>query len=145
MPWNPWRALRDRPHITLAFDELAELGGGALYARRGARAAIIIDPRLPRRLRAAALAHELVHDERGPGVTDPPDNWWPIVAREETTVDKIVARRLIDLDHLADWIQERSELGPVEAWEVAEEWDVPDHVAVKALELIEQRNGGQAA
>ena len=36
-----------------------------MYGRKGERAAIIIDPKLSQAERAAALAHELVHDERG--------------------------------------------------------------------------------
>ncbi len=43
------------------------------------------------------MAHELVHDERGGGVTAAgmPREWGPVVAREERRVDAEVARRLL--------------------------------------------------
>ncbi|MBA3654974.1 MAG: hypothetical protein H0W70_12370, partial [Actinobacteria bacterium] len=73
--WNPWRALRDRPHITFALAPLPDDTGGAVHAVEGAREAIVIDKRLGRRDRNAALTHELVHSDWGgacPGADGPP-------------------------------------------------------------------------
>ena len=63
--WNPWRTLRSRSHIRFRLEALPDETGGAVYGKCGEDAAILIDRRLSQRDRAAALAHELVHDERG--------------------------------------------------------------------------------
>jgi hypothetical protein len=136
--WDPWNELASRRHIVLAFDPIAKLGGGGVYARRGRRAAIVLDPELSRRDRRAALAHELVHDERG-GVVDAPDSpplWAAVVAREEQRVDKIVATRLVPAAALHAWLARRVTVGAVSCDEVAEEFDVPDRVAALALTLL---------
>jgi len=139
--WNPWHELRRRDHIIFELDPIAKLGGGALYARRGALAAIVIDPDLSRRDRRAALAHELVHDERG-GIVDhydAPATWAAIVIREERTVQRITADRLVPTDLLADWARTRASVGPVFAFDVAEAFDVPDDIAAQAVALLATR------
>jgi hypothetical protein len=139
--WDPWRELAARSHIIFELDPIAQIGGGALYARRGPRAAIIIDPALSRRERRAALAHELVHDERG-GVadaTDAPPTWAAVVAREERRVDTIVAGRLVPPAELADWLARRSTVGGVSPLDVADEYDVPLGVACLALSRLGPR------
>jgi hypothetical protein len=91
--WDPWLDLSTRRHIVFELDRIAKIGGGAIYARRGDHAAIVIDPDLSARDQRAALAHELVHDERG-GIADhagAPGTWTAVVRREERTVDAIAA------------------------------------------------------
>ena len=93
---------------------------------------ILLDDGLTQVERNAALAHELVHLERG----------WPCRApwAEEERVHDEVARRLVPLDQLHRWVveRERSDLN-VEVWEVADVWWVPDVVASCALRLLYQR------
>lgn len=93
-PYHPWRELRARPHLTLHFaiggparllgcirhDGIIELADGQLQAAR-----------------RCTICHELVHDERRIYPLDP-----VLRAREERTVERIAARRLIPLAQLAD-------------------------------------------
>jgi hypothetical protein len=129
--WNPWSALRDRDHIRFVLDPVAEVGGGGLYARHGDCAAIVIHPELHRIDRRAALAHELIHDERGIVPTEAPQ--W-IVSREEHLVHLEVARRLVPLDQLADFVEAHA--GPLTVADVADEFDVPPDVARRAIDMI---------
>jgi hypothetical protein len=134
--WHPWAELRRREHLVFALEELPAATGGALYAQRGGRAAIVIDPALGRRQRKAALAHELIHDEWGGGCEYKGmlPTWHPVVSRDENRVHDEVARRLVPLDELKAFCRRHSDLGEaVEAWEVAEHFDVPDAVAARAL------------
>jgi Zn-dependent peptidase ImmA (M78 family) len=142
--WDPWLDLSTRRHIVFELDRIAKIGGGALYARRGAHAAIVIDPDLSSRDQRAALAHELVHDERG-GIADhggAPGTWTAVVRREERTVDAIAAQRLVPLDQLEDWARRRSTIGPILLVDVADEFDVPDRVALVAVGQLRQRPRG---
>lgn len=137
--WNPWAALRGRPHIIFRLDHIAAHGGGAIYARRGDRAVIVIDPALDRPARRAALAHELVHDERGGGADHPgmPEGWAAVVAGDERAVDRIVARRLVPATALANLVAQLVDVdGGVTAGAVAEAFEVPEAVAITALELF---------
>jgi hypothetical protein len=144
--WKPWQALREREHLVFALERLPAGTGGAVYARRQARGAIVIDPGLGRRQRKAALAHELVHEERGGGCDHPGmlPTWHPVVGRDENAVQDEVARRLVPLDELLAFCRRQAEVeGAVEAWEVAEEFDVPDTVARRALGMISLRQRRQ--
>lgn len=130
--WNPWRALRDREHLRLGFHSAARHLGGGLYQRcSDGRAVVILDPALPRRERNAALAHELVHDERG-GIPDGAPQH--LVAKEEAAVDRIVTRRLVPPDQLAEFVTRRLTVGPVTAADIADEFDVPHQIAADASE-----------
>ncbi len=82
--WNPWRALGERRHVEFDLVELPMVAGGGLYWPQEGWAAILVDRSLPRRLRRAALAHELIHDERhgGAGAPGMPSTWRPVVARD---------------------------------------------------------------
>ncbi|MCU1453101.1 MAG: hypothetical protein JWN46_1247 [Acidimicrobiales bacterium] len=134
--WDPWSALRSRPHILFRLDPVAATLGGGLLARRGDRTAIVIDPALDRRRRRCALAHELVHDERGGGCdrVDAPPSWDAVVHREELRVDREVAARLVPAGELAHFLQARVEVGdPAALWEVAEEFDVDEATAARAV------------
>lgn len=130
--WNPWRALRSREHITFRLASLAEWDLDAVYWQRGERAVIVIDPALTRVERNAALAHELVHDERGGGCA-----WPAMVHREEVGVDREVARRLVPLDELEEWARRRTEAELVTTvHDVAEHFDTTEQLAELAMLLI---------
>lgn len=136
MPFNPWAELRDRQHIVFSLVALPAATGGAVYWPKDDRAAILIDPALTRRERRAALAHELVHDERGGGAecVGMPATWDAVVTRAEAAVDNEVARRLVPADELHRFCACQVEIaGHVGALEVAEHFDVPEGVAGRAL------------
>ncbi len=126
-PWDPWRELAGRQHLVLDFQPLPS-GLGALYWLRGEDAVVVIDPALGRRERRAALAHELVHDERRilyqrgspPAVMD----------KEEAITRAEVVGRLVPPAAL-DRLGRRGVT--METWEVAELFDVPDALAAAAL------------
>lgn len=148
--WSPWHELRQRQHLSFALVDLPDATGGAVYWPQGAWAAVLIDRRLPRVLRKAALAHELIHDERAGGCAADvvmPDTWTDIRRRDESSVDREVARRLVPPTELVEFIERR--LGPeqlgVTVWEVAEEFDVPDYVAESALRALRLNPGGWEA
>jgi hypothetical protein len=124
--------------------ELADFPDGpvrALYVRRRGRDAILIDRALDPVDRLAALAHELVHRERNGGAHHPdaPASWAPVVAREERRVDGIVAGRLVPPERLADLIRQRADLEAITPAFVAAEFDVPTHVAHRALTLLDEQ------
>lgn len=136
--WNPWQALREREHVRFARRDLPGDVEG-VYCVRGDRAAILLDTDLDRRQRNAVLAHELVHDERGPvpqGNPNPP-GWDVIVHREEQIVEREVARRLVPHGELIAFCSARAEiLGAVTVHDVSEEFDVPADVAALALRRL---------
>lgn len=124
--WDVWRALRDREHVVFARADLPDVLGGAVLWPRGQQAALLVDRSLSRLERLVACAHELTHDDL-PGAT-------------EAQVDDEVARRLVPLDELHA-MQEIAVLNdlPMEVWQVAEKFDVPDHVAERAMRLFLRR------
>lgn len=88
--YHPWRALRHLPHITLNWSTTRVHGSTD-------GCSITLHPLLTQAERRSTLTHELIHLERGPA---PPH----LTAREEALVEEIAARRLVDLDDLADAI-----------------------------------------
>lgn len=137
--WNPWAALRSRPHVRLRLDPEAGLLGGAMLVLGPGLAIVVLDPALDRRSRRVALAHELVHEERGGGCDAPglPDALDVIVARDEADVVREVARRLVPPAALRHLLEQRQGLGLlVEPWEVAEAFDVDDLTARVALAAL---------
>jgi hypothetical protein len=145
--WNPWRTLRNRPHIRFLFDPVAREAGGAFYASRNGKALIVIDPDMGQVERKAALAHELVHDERGGGADTPgaPAAWGHVVMRDERAVNRIVALRMVPIGELVVVIDHLVAVnGSVTPADIAAEFEVPEAVALMALELLEQRLGGVA-
>jgi hypothetical protein len=86
--YHPWRILRGLPHITVRWS-------GAVARGRVDGHTITLHPLLTQAERRVTLAHELVHLERGPA----PDHLGP---REERLVEEIAARRLVELEDLAD-------------------------------------------
>jgi hypothetical protein len=132
-PYNPWSDLRARRHLELVWAELD--GARGLIVGAGARRTIYLDFRQARRDRAAVLAHELVHDERG--VLYDASAPTALVAKEEAFVERAVARRLVPPGALLEFVRRRSDLGEgVVATDVAAEFDVADDVAQLALELL---------
>jgi Zn-dependent peptidase ImmA (M78 family) len=132
--WHPWRALRAREHLEVVVCDLPA-GLRAVYASDGDDEAILLSRSLSRAERRAALAHELVHAERGGSghAADAPDGWATVVAREEARVDDIVARRLVPLGSLRDLVERRAEVEPITAEVAAGEFDVPAEVAARAM------------
>ncbi len=60
-----------------------------------------------------------------------------MVTRDETAVDREVARRLVPADELARYVEVMMLLElAVTAQDVAEHFDVPPAVAVEALDLL---------
>lgn len=138
--WDPWRALRERDHIVFALAPLpADIG--AVYWPRDGRAALIIDDRLTRPERRAALAHELVHDEHGGGMpASGNDSIDVAVRRHEVHVNLEVADRLVPPAELHALIEQLLDLDePVRPIDVMEEFDVPIDVAHRALYLMQIR------
>ena len=145
--WNPWAALRARPHVSLRLDPEAGLLGGGMLVLGPGLAVVVLDPALDRRSRRVALAHELVHEERGGGCDAPglPDDLDVIVTRDETAVVREVARRLVPPTALRHLLEQRQGLGlHVEPWEVAETFDVDDLTARVALDTLGASDGRAA-
>jgi hypothetical protein len=141
--WNPWRAAEQRPEVLVYFEELPAWTGGGMVTYIEGHAVIGIDPRLTPGEQRAVLTHELVHAERDQhhGCTrNPlmPAPWHGVVVREERTVNREVARRLVPPDDLWEFCRGMADIhlgvGPAE---VAEQFDVPEWVAVIALEQLE--------
>lgn len=128
--WNPWRALRAREDARLRFRSIHPSAGGALVEVRDGVETIYLDHRLDAAERNAALAHELIHLERGVPEVGCPDL---LRAKEEALVRAETVRRLVPVDELAGWVKARAEVGPVTVDMVAEEWGVPGYVAETAL------------
>lgn len=129
--------------MRLAFDAVADLGGGGIYGRRGDRAVIVLSPDLGRIERNEVLGHELIHDERritSPSASD------LTMEREEAIVRAEVARRLVPLDELHEFVTRTVTVEPVTARLVAQEFDVTEPTAQDALvqlqtTLNQRRNG----
>lgn len=135
--WHPWRDLRGRPHITFTIDAIAaDAGGGSFYGRIGDQAAIVVAPDLSPEDRKAALAHELVHDERR--ITYPSATA-ATMQREEAIVRRITAERLVPLDELEELVAARVEVEPVTVAMVAEEFAVGESVAAEAIRHLQAR------
>ena len=126
--YHPWRDARDREHLNITFERLADGRRGCL---RGDR--VTINTGDDQAQRRSTLAHELVHDERRVFPTDR-----VLRAREELTVERIAARRLIQLDALVDallWARDARETA-------AELWvDLPMLVAFVQSMTEEERCG----
>lgn len=138
MMYHPWRDARDRKHLTIRFREVGDCERGQLVGDT-----VEIDSRQLQAERRCTIAHELVHDERR---VFPDDE--SLRAREERTVERIAARRLIELEKLVEvlrWTRHTDEIAD-ELWV-----DVPMLVAlVQSLSdeeriWIDGQIGGEAA
>ncbi len=131
--WCPWAAA-EADGVLVRAHPVADLLGGALCSWRGQRAIVVLSPRLSSVERRVALAHELVHLERGGGIDLPgmPPGWAAVVAREEAAVDDEVARRLVPRGALRA-------LGPdIGLTEAAELLAVTAELIERALRLDQQ-------
>lgn len=143
VPWCPWAAA-ERAGVLVRIDPIADLLGGGIGAWRGGRAVVVLSPTFDHVERRVALAHELVHLERGGGIDHPgmPASWGAAVAREEAAVDAEVARRLVPRRVLLA-LDTSSGL---RACEVAELFDVTHQLAELAMHAALGRSpsGGRA-
>lgn len=105
MKYSPWGDLARHAELELVWRRL--VGVDSLYDRDGRT--VFIDPRLLQAERRCALAHELVHAERGDaGLACP-----VLDLRQEILVESMSARRLITLVELVEallWSQDEYEL-----------------------------------
>jgi len=129
--------LRELQEVDFALVDLPA-GLRAVCCERDGAVAILIDRRLAPVERLAALAHELVHLERGgsgykPGI---PPRLQALVAMEERRVDVVVADRLVPPMELLTLVDSRSDVEPITAELVADEFGVPPHVAELALRRL---------
>lgn len=126
--WDPWAALRARPDITLVWAWLPT-GQYGTVRRDGAGWLIMLHAGLDRAERRCAIAHELVHVERG--IIEGPR---AVMVREERIVRAETARRLVPLDALARTVGRMESIGiGVQGHHVASFYDVTHTVAVDAL------------
>ena len=106
--YHPWRDARGRPHLDIAFVDLPIDVRGCQAGDR-----VELHRKQSQRERRSTLAHELVHDERRIYPDDP-----VLAEREEIVVERIAARRLIDLEQLVDvicWSRDAEEIA-AELW-----------------------------
>jgi hypothetical protein len=128
--WNPWRAARDLDNLVIEFDDVP---CGAAWFQEGDLDVIVIDVEADRRTRRALLAHELIHAERRIGF---PAASAAVMQREEATVRRETAVRLVPLDELAAFVGRSEGIEPVTAGSVADEFDVPEDVAAEACRAL---------
>lgn len=127
--YNPWRELRALTDVELRWAILPDHFGGAIAVVQAGRRVIVLDPRLDRTERRAAVLHEVIHHQRGLPPRRCPED---LRAKEEETVRRETARRLVPLDQLRTFAAARAELGPVTVDDVAEHFDVPASIAAEA-------------
>jgi Zn-dependent peptidase ImmA (M78 family) len=135
--WSPWKALRESEE--LEFERVPMPRSiEALYAHGDGRPVILVNNCLGRRMREAALAHELIHHERGGTCSGNPLNppgWRAVELREEREVDRIVAERMLDAGEVLAFCSMRDEMGEhTTPADVAEAFDVAEWVAERRLE-----------
>lgn len=140
--WNPWADLKIRRDIRAYFTDLPD-GTHAVHQLRGRLHVVVIDAD-NQVDRNHLLAHELVHIERGGGCPHAgwmAATWGPVVMREEERVETIVTHRLVPQAELLDvaWRACEHE-GRLDAWTVADHFTVPQHVAERALWLLDPVN-----
>lgn len=127
-----WGSIRDLDHINVRLADLPdECGHGVLVRQPDGQVWILLGQHLPQRDRRAILAHELEHLRRGSvRFEGAPPAWDAVVAKEERQVDQVVADRLVPLEELRAFVEQRGSLEePVTVDCVAEAFDVPDWVA----------------
>ncbi len=106
--YHPWRRFRAAAAWTLCQADLPDHLHGLTY---WPTLSVVLNERLTQTQRRCTICHELVHIERGPV---PDDDW--LAAREESTVEREVARRLIELQPLGEalaWSRHISEAADV--------------------------------
>lgn len=137
--WDPWEDVLSRHDVVVEFRELPDWTGGGMAAVIDGLALVTLDPRLSPVERDVTLAHELIHTERdhSHGCTRHrwmPATWAAVEAREEIHVDREVARRLVPLDELEEYVEEMCGIGlGVGPDDVAERFEVTPMIAREAL------------
>jgi Zn-dependent peptidase ImmA (M78 family) len=136
--WNPWRALREQADVVLVRSvPLAGPRGLAIVFADG-EPVVALDPELGRVERRSVLAHELVHLERGLLPADAPEH---VVAKEERQVDDEAARRLVPVDELRAVAASLLDVAEtVEAWQLAEHFDVTEAVIHQRVDELRRRH-----
>lgn len=145
--FKPWKVLRQREHIDFRLDpHLPRSTGGAVYIVDGDRAWIVLAGWLTQRERKCALAHELIHDELGSSCrcVGMPDTWDAVVAREETSIDREAARRLVPSAELGMYLRRQAgHIDPsVTLHDIAEHFDVTERYADLAFAAFAARLDG---
>lgn len=140
MTWDPWREVEQRNHIAFFRRPLPSCASG-FYARwPDGSAVVVVDDGQGRAEQTVALAHELVHDERGGGCPcsdSAPRSWDAVVRQEEHRVADIAACRLVPLDELEALVRRANSLDlPVTTAEVVECFDTTAEVAERALATL---------
>lgn len=129
--WNPWETLRNRSDILLEWAWLPA-GHHGTVRRTGDGWVITLHAGLDRVGRRCALAHELIHVERGIVHASR-----ATMVREEAIVRAETARRLVPCGELARTVDRMASIGiGVEARHVAAFYDVTTGVARDALGLL---------
>lgn len=90
MSHHPWRAFRALTHFTL---QHAVLPDGILGCTNFDTGVVTLALGIDQAERRCTIAHETEHIRRG---------WSPCTAREECSIDRVVARRLIDIRDLGE-------------------------------------------
>lgn len=138
--WNPWRELRARTHLVFGLVRLPNaVGGGVYWPYEDGTAAVMIDDSLSQLERKMVLGHELVHDEEGGGIDldGAPVAMNVLLGRLERRVNDEAARRFVPSEDLAQLVASIVDDGRgVEAWEIAEAFEVTDDVARRACDLL---------
>jgi len=136
--WNPWRELRRRADLTFGRARLPQGVEGCLVELDGGTV-VLLDLDLGRRARNVTLTHELVHLERG---LLPRDALGHQVAREERLVIDEAARRLVPVEELRAAAAALLDVAEaVEAWELAEHFDVTEAVIHHRVGELRRRHG----
>lgn len=118
---HPWRRIRGRPDITVEWEDLPRtLMGFAEFSTKR----IVLATWLSQAERRCVVEHEHLHLERG----SVPEH---LEAREERTIDALVARSLIPFDALVDAM-----LWSRDDYEIADElWVDVETVRTRLVEL----------
>lgn len=143
--WEPDREAELRGDVTIANAPLPRKTGGAVAIRYGDDSTVIlIDPTLIGPARRDALAHELIHHDRGGGAHGAGwERFRPDRIREERRVNRIVAERLIPTMHLQHFCDQQADLGHgVGPAEVMAEFEVSRAVAEQALHNLNRLERG---
>lgn len=138
--WNPWRDLRGSTDVTLVIAPLPAETGGGVYVPTSDGGIIALCSTLTQVQRRCVLAHETIHHEHGGGSDYPgmPSAWRAVAMREERRVDDEAVRRLVPMGELLEFcVRVADAQGSLGPREVAEEFDVTEKVAERALLLLQ--------
>lgn len=134
--WNPWAELKYRHDIEFGIGPVPA-GRKAMSVDYPGQPVIAMAAGLSQVERNAALAHELVHLERGTHcrATDR-----RLLVREEEAVEDVVADRLVPRVELQEfWVRAEQTGQHVHPHEVAEHFHVPEELAERAMRRLIDR------